>query len=969
MLRRLWGLAGVAGLAAALLLPWQQQAYAAAGDPFPEGPGLVFVAQGTAPGQPTTLYEAVQGVGEVHFVSQGTAAFGYNAMGFRVTDRYLYAINNNDGVARIGQGGVATNTGQAGLPSSGTFSYNQGTFGDGPTADTLYVRLSETDNSLYAVDVPTHTSHRIALSSNVPNLSDIVWKDGYIWGVYGEGHQLYRIDPTTGAVLSVPLTGIPANPYGAQWVYGNGNLGISNNVTGTVYQLRINNPTSATPTITILSSTRGPANSQNDGAAVPGEPADLVIAKDGPSTWSPGDTITYTLRIHNNGPGDSSGYIVTDTLPDNLLNPQTTTPGCAIVTDNGRSLVQCTGAALADGADAPVITITGTAPATPGTDCVTDGISNTSHVTGNESDPVPDNNAADSTACPAGTPTPSFTVSKTASVGPDGFVGSGDRVTYTVTVTNTGTVDYTTADPATFTDDLSDVTDDAEVDPNSLTGGAQLVDGGISWSGPLAAGATHTVTYTVEVNDPDQGDHVLRNAVAPGPTGSCTSAADCTSTIPVAAFTVTKSVDATTAAPGDVLHYTVTVTNTGAVDFGGTGTPHAPPAHIVDALASDLVLADYNGDASDGGTLQGSNLVWDLDLPVGATETLTYSLTIHDTITATTVISNTVTPGQYGSCATPDVCGTETTVQTHGFTVRKTVSPSTAQPGERVTYTVAVRNIGTTPFTDADPASFTDDLSGVLDDATYNNDATGGATVTGTTLNWSGPLAVGETVTITYSVTVDDPDTGDQLLHNAVTPGAEGACTSAAACTTDVPVTIQPALSLTKRADSAGPFQVGDTVTYTYTVTNTGNTTLNGITVTDDRVSPVTCDTTTLAVEASTTCHGTYTITSDALTDCHQDVRAPKARKGGDDGNGGNGGGQETCSVTNTATAAGTDPEGETVISAPAQAVITVIREVKPPCEYGECHEYGDGGYDHAESSSKGASEGASKEAAGRHHA
>ncbi|MFE4588801.1 DUF7927 domain-containing protein [Streptomyces laurentii] len=1200
MLRRLWGLAGVAGLmTACLMLPGQQQAYAAAGDPFPEGPGLVFVAQGPAPGEPTTLYEAVQGTGEVTFVREGAATFGYNAMGFRVADRYLYAINNNDGLARIGQGGVATNTGQVGLPSSGTFSYNQGTFGSGPTADTLYVRLSTTDNSLYAVDVVAHTSRRIALASNVPNLSDIVWKDGYIWGVYGEGRQLYRVDPVSGAVLAVPLTGIPANPYGAQWVYGNGNLGISNNVTGTVYQLHINNQTSGTPTVTVLSSTRGPANNQNDGAAVPGEPADLGITKDGPATWAPGDTISYTLRVHNYGPGASSGYIVTDTLPDNLGNPQTTTPGCAIVTESGQSFVKCTGASLGVGADAPVITITGTAPATiPGTDCAADGISDTAQVTGNESDPDQGNNTDHSTACPAGQAEPSFTVSKSASVGPGGFVGSGDSVTYTVTVTNDGTVDYTADNPATFTDDLSDVTDDAKVDPASLTGGAQLLDGGVSWSGPLAVGESHTVTYTVTVNGPDQGDHVLRNAVIPGPTGSCTSADDCTSTIPVAAFTVTKSVDATAAAPGDVLHYTLTVTNTGAVDFGGTGTPHAPPAHIVDALAGDLTAADYNGDASNGGTLQGTDLVWDLDLPIGATEELTYSLTAHSDITATTVITNTVTPGQYGTCATPDACTTETTIQTRGFTVAKTVSPGAAQPGDRVTYTVTVTNTGTTAFTaadpasftddlsgvlddatynndatggatvtgdtlswsgplavgatatvtysvtvndpvtgdqhlrnavtpgtsgtcatagsctteipvvvpergftvvksvspgaaqpgdrvaytvtvtntgetaftDADPASFTDDLSGVLDDATYNNDATGGATVTGNTLSWSGPLAVGATVTVTYSVTVNDPVTGDRHLRNAVTPGASGTCATTGTCTTDVPVTVptrgftvaktvsprtaepgdtvtytvavtntgstaftdaDPAtftddlsdvlddatynndatggatvsgntlswsgplavgatvtvtysvtvndpvtgdrhlrnavtpgtsgtcattgtcttdvpvtvvppadssLSLTKRAETQGPFEVGDRVTYVYTVTNTGTTPLTDITVADDLVSQVTCDETTLAPGARTTCRGTYTITSDAITDCHRDANAPK------------GGGHETCSVTNTATATGTDPDGADVTSDPAHATIAVNKEGKPtpPCpEYGECPGYG-GGHDRA---------------------
>ncbi|MEV8453694.1 hypothetical protein AB0467_13135 [Streptomyces sp. NPDC052095] len=910
---------------ACLTLPGQQQAHAAPGDPFPEGPGLVFVAQGPAPGEPTTLYEAVQGTGQITFASQGTAAFGYNAMGFHTEDRYLYAINNNDGLARIGQGGVATNLGQVGLPSSGTFSYNQGTFGSGATADILYVRRSTSDTSLYAVDVTTRTTTRIALSSSVPNMSDIVWKDGYIWGVYGEGHQLYRIDPNSGAVLATPLPGLPANPYGAQWVYGNGNIGISNNVTGTVYQLHLNNPTSDTPTVTILSATRGPANNQNDGAAVAGEPADLGIVKDGPTTWSPGDTLTYQLRIHNHGPGDSSGYIVTDTLPPNLGDPRTTTPGCAVTTDNGQDLVQCTGSSLAAGADAPVVTITGTAPATPGTDCTTDGISDTATVVGNEADPDQTNNTDHSTACPDGHTPPSFTVSKTASVQPGGFVGPGDSVTYTVEVTNTGTHDYTADAPASFKDDLSDVTDDAQVDPDSLTGGAELTDGGITWSGPLAVGQTHTVTYTVTVNDPDAGNHVLRNAVTPGSTGSCTSDDACTTEVPVASFTVAKSVDATVVAPGDIVHYTVTVTNTGAVDFGGTATPHAPPARIVDELADDLDGADYNGDASNGGTLQGTSLVWNLDLPVGATKELTYSLSVHSDVTPSTALANTVTPGQYGSCAVPDGCTTTTLIGQ--YSVEKTVSPGEARPGTRVTYTVTVTNTGSAPFTAADPARFSDDLADVLDDATYNGDATGGATVTGTTLNWSGPLAVGDRATITYSVTVNDPDNGNKHLRNAVTPGPGGVCASTGACATEVPVTVptppHPSLSLRKQVVTKGTFKVGDRVEYSYTVTNTGDTVLDHIAVGDNRVSQVTCAASVLAPGESTTCHGVYTIVSGALTNCRPDTKAlPPARGGG-------GGGREFCRVTNTASATGTGPEGERITSAPAEASVTVIREGK----------------------------------------
>ncbi|WP_073809145.1 DUF11 domain-containing protein [Kitasatospora sp. CB01950] len=819
MARRWWvGLIVAGGLGAASLplLGPPQVANAAAGDPFPVGPGLVFVAQGPARGEPTTLYEAVQGPGQITFVKQGTAAFGYNAMGFHLGDQYLYAINDNGGLVRIGQGGVGVNYGQVGLPSSSA-NYNQGTFGQGPTGDLLYVRLATANSDLYAVNVVSRTTTHIALSSSVPNLSDFVWAQGYLWGVYGEGGRIYRIDPTNGNVISFASPKLPANPYGAQWVYGNGNIGISNNVTGTVYQLQLVNPTSANPSAILISSTRGPSNSQNDGASYPGQPVDLAIAKSGPAEWTPHQTISYTLTVTNNGPGDSSGYVVNDVLPDTVLNPTTSTAGCEItVDDDGHHVLQCAGAALGAGNSAD-ITVTGTAPAVAGTDCTTDGITNSTTVIGNEQDPDLTNNTATSTACPAGTPVPSFTIGKTASIAAPNFAGPGDRVTYTVTVTNTGAVDYTAANPASFTDNLADVLDDATLDPASLTGGAQSVNGSVTWSGPLAVGATHTVTYAVVVNNPGTGNHVLRNAAVPGGTGSC--AETCTQDTPVAEFSLSKSATPTSVSAGGVVTYTLTVTNTGAVPFGN-GPDSAPPAHVTDDLTNVLDNAAYNNDASNGGTLTGNTLAWDVSLPVGDTLDLTYSVTANPNVRPNATLTNLATPGRYGHCTSAADCTTSTPVQplTRSFTVAKQASASSAAPGDTVTYTVTVTNTGDADFTAADPASFTDNLTDVLDDATYNNDATNGATVTGNTLTWSGPLAAGATTTITYSVTVNDPDTGNHRLQNLATPGEHGTCTTAADCTTTT--TVQGfTIAKTVSSATAAP---GDKVTYTVTVTNNG---------------------------------------------------------------------------------------------------------------------------------------------------
>jgi uncharacterized repeat protein (TIGR01451 family) len=69
-------------------------------------------------------------------------------------------------------------------------------------------------------------------------------------------------------------------------------------------------------------------------------------------------------------------------------------------------------------------------------------------------------------------------------------------------------------------------------------------------------------------------------------------------------------------------------------------------------------------------------------------------------------------------------------------------------------------------------------------------------------------------------------------------------------------------LGLVKSATPASYGAAGDTVHYTYTVTNTGNVTFAGpVTVTDDRAQ-VSCPPGGLAPNASTTCTAAYTITS-----------------------------------------------------------------------------------------------------------
>ncbi len=85
--------------------------------------------------------------------------------------------------------------------------------------------------------------------------------------------------------------------------------------------------------------------------------------------------------------------------------------------------------------------------------------------------------------------------------------------------------------------------------------------------------------------------------------------------------------------------------------------------------------------------------------------------------------------------------------------------------------------------------------------------------------------------------------------------------------------------------DGNGP-DAGDTIDYTFTVTNGGNVTLNPVTVDDPKTGPVSCPATALAPGEKMTCTATYALT-------RSDV--------------------DTGKVDNTATATGTPPSGDPV--------------------------------------------------------
>ncbi|MBF4629595.1 hypothetical protein ITJ42_00005, partial [Clavibacter michiganensis subsp. phaseoli] len=241
------------------------------------------------------------------------------------------------------------------------------------------------------------------------------------------------------------------------------------------------------------------------------------------------------------------------------------------------------------------------------------------------------------------------------------------------------------------------------------------------------------------------------------------------------------------------------------------------------------------------------------------------------------------------------------------LTIAKTSDPASGTDvavGQTVSYSITFSNAnGTAPA----QVDHTDDLTAVLDDATITGSpAVSSGTpltidpVANTSFRISGAIPAGGQTTITYSVTINDPATGDRQLTNYVIPTGDAppaTCEPANTTCTTHPVAD---LTIVKSVDPAGQeaYLAGEELTYSFLVTNSGNTTLTDVTVNEGAfdgsgelgaITPASVA--SLAPDESATFTATYTLTQ-------ADV--------------------DRGSTTNTATATGVPPTAPPVESPPS---------------------------------------------------
>ncbi|WP_204046441.1 DUF7927 domain-containing protein, partial [Acrocarpospora phusangensis] len=560
-------------------------------------------------------------------------------------------------------------------------------------------------------------------------------------------------------------------------------------------------------------------------------PALTIVKTADDDTAVASETVTYTIKVTNSGQTDYAAASLADDLTGLLDDAAYNNDAVA---DSGTV-----------GYSAPTLTWTG-ALAVGATATITYTVTVNNPDLGDKSLVSTISSAAAGNNCPAGSSDPRCALTIPIAESADltftkrSDVASTERggvVNYTITVANTAATPYV---GATFNDPLTGVLDDADYnnDVSATAGTAGYTAPTLTWTGNVPAGGTVTITYSVTAKTAPGGDGVMSNVLtSTSPQSNCAAASGdprCARTVTVSALTIATSANAVTTTPGGTVQFTSTFSNTGQTPYTGISVSYS----LADLL-DDVVPG--REDTVTSGTISSTpgGMVWTGDIPVGGTVTLTSSFTVKnpddgDRSLRFAAVSD--TPG--GNCpagGSDPQCAATVQVLIPALTIGKTASAPATVPGGTVTYTVTLANTGETPYTGI---TVTDGFAGLIDDAVYNNDASatsGAVSYTEPVLSWTGDIAVGATVTITYSITVRDPDPGDKVMVNTLFSAAEGSncplAGPAPACTVTVAV-LTPALTIVTNADAATTAP-GGTVEYTITVTNTGQTSYPAATLTD----------------------------------------------------------------------------------------------------------------------------------------
>ena len=564
-------------------------------------------------------------------------------------------------------------------------------------------------------------------------------------------------------------------------------------------------------------------------------PANAVIAivKDvDPSEVSEPTTVTYTYTVTNPGNVSLTGVTVTDdnATPGDTEDNFNPTP----VDEDADTVID--GDTDGDGElDVDETwTYTATRDITQGDIDAGTPITNVATATSNESDPATDDATVTVNAAA------SLAITKSADVA---SVNAAEEViTYTVTIDNTGMVTLTNV---VVTDPL--VTDLAFIGGDTDGDGALDVDEIWTYEGTYTVQQSDIDNNGIDANGNPDGDGDIDNTATVDTDQTDPQDASAVVTINQNALLgITKTVTdvdgqgptGSVDAAGDVISYEIVATNDGNTT-------------LTNVTVSDPLLSDLTCDPATPATLAPGE---------STTCTGSYTVTqgdidgmgggdgkIDNTATANSDQTNPVEASEdVPIMGTPDLDVVKVATDVDGDTDNIIADKA----GDIINYTITVTNSGTVTLTNV---TVDDDLTGTVD------------------APCAASLAPGAScdVMVSYEVTQADLDSnggGDGLINNTAT--ADSDQTDPEDASEEVPVVQSPAILLEKTGtfndeDGDGFADVGETISYSFTVTNTGNVTLTDISLTDPSVTISGGPIASLAPGEpdSTTFTGSYTVT------------------------------------------------------------------------------------------------------------
>src|SRR5262245_9742348 len=340
--------------------------------------------------------------------------------------------------------------------------------------------------------------------------------------------------------------------------------------------------------------------------------------------------------------------------------------------------------------------------------------------------------------------------------------------------------------------------------------------------GTLGVGASTSIRFRVPVNGGVPANTVVTNQATINYTG-VTTGFSFTSLSTAPAFTVANSVAdlalaKTVSNPspnvGDNVTFTVTLTNNGPGPATGVTVNDLLPSglQLVNAITSQGAYAGTSGMWSAG------------TLANGGVATLTVIAAVISPNPQTNVATITHTSSVDPNPSNNQASATETP-QLADLSVAKTVSNARPNVGDTISYTITVANNGPN---DATGVALTDLLPARL---TFVSSSAGAAYDSTTGLWTVGTIANGGNAVLTILATVASPQA---LLNTATISHSDQFDPDPTNNTAAILETPQQAdLTLSKTVNNPTP-NVGATITYTITLTDTGPDPVTGVTVLDN---------------------------------------------------------------------------------------------------------------------------------------